>query len=43
MPLSLINYPFSSVTGVDLDTFILINVAQVTFGGYCGPAVKPSH
>jgi dihydropyrimidine dehydrogenase (NAD+) subunit PreA len=40
--LSLIN-TIQSVTGVDLDTFIPNpNVGgQSTFGGYCGPAVKP--
>lgn len=40
--LSLIN-TIQSVTGVDLDTFIPNpNVAgKSTFGGYCGPAVKP--
>lgn len=40
--LSLIN-TIQSVTGVDLDTFVPNpNVGgQTTFGGYCGPAVKP--
>src|ERR1700743_2839838 len=40
--LSLIN-TIQSVTGVDLDTFIPNpNVGgKSTFGGYCGPAVKP--
>jgi dihydropyrimidine dehydrogenase (NAD+) subunit PreA len=40
--LSLIN-TIQSVTGVDLDTFVPNpNVAgKSTFGGYCGPAVKP--
>ncbi|SDG86675.1 NAD-dependent dihydropyrimidine dehydrogenase subunit PreA [Chitinophaga filiformis] len=40
--LSLIN-TIQSVTGVDLDTFVPNpNVGgQSTFGGYCGPAVKP--
>ncbi|HEY4209429.1 MAG TPA: NAD-dependent dihydropyrimidine dehydrogenase subunit PreA, partial [Puia sp.] len=40
--LSLIN-TIQSVTGVDLDTFIPNpNVGgRSTFGGYCGPAVKP--
>lgn len=40
--LSLIN-TIQSVTGIDLDTFIPNpNVGgQSTFGGYCGPAVKP--
>ncbi len=40
--LSLIN-TIQSVTGVDLDTFIPNpNVGgKTTFGGYCGPAVKP--
>ena len=40
--LSLIN-TIQSVTGIDLDTFVPNpNVAgKSTFGGYCGPAVKP--
>lgn len=40
--LSLIN-TIQSVTGVDLDTFVPNpNVGgKTTFGGYCGPAVKP--
>lgn len=40
--LSLIN-TIQSVTGIDLDTFIPNpNVGgMTTFGGYCGPAVKP--
>src|SRR6201992_916493 len=40
--LSLIN-TIQSVTGVDLDTFVPNpNVGgRSTFGGYCGPAVKP--
>lgn len=40
--LSLIN-TIQSVTGIDLDTFVPNpNVGgQSTFGGYCGPAVKP--